>query len=167
MFIMMRLFIFSIVILGCFEISSQPIPVSKIIDSLKVEIDVADDLQSKFKATIEVAVRYTYANPDSTIKYGEIALELAEQIDDINSEIWALAVIGEANIYKANLPKTMEMALRAIERIGDSPLEGKSVAPTYYNLCVIYYEIQDYDNALLYATKMVEISGIDEFSWII
>jgi two-component system, NtrC family, sensor kinase len=147
---------------------AQTRPVSQIIDSLKQEALAAVDLPAKFKATIPIAVRYTYANPDSAIKFGELALALAEEMDDINNEIWALAVIGEAYIYKANLPKTIELALRAIERSSTLSSEDLSIGPTYYNLSATYYEIQDYDNALLYAKKMIDLGGdplgIDELA---
>src|SRR5210317_1610889 len=81
--------------------------ISHNIDSLKMESRKASDLTSKFKATIQVAILYTYVNPDSTIKYGEHALRLAKEMNDIDNEIWALATIGEAHIYKGNLPKTV------------------------------------------------------------
>jgi len=154
----MRLIFCLILVFGYLNVNSQSISISKIIDSLKLEMKQASDIQSKFSSAIEVAVRYTYANPDSTIKYGKVALTLAKQIGDINDEIWALAVIGEANIYKANLPTAMELALTAIERSAESTLEDKFLGPTYYNLSAIYYEIQDYDKALFYAQKMLEIS---------
>ena len=135
--------------------------VSQNIDSLKNESITASDIASKFRATIQVAILYTYANPDSTIWYGELALRLAQEMNDVNNEIWALATIGEAQIYKGNLPRTVELAISAIEKVSLQPTDNQDwfIGPTYYNLSVTYFEIQDYDKAKFYARKTIEVGG--------
>ena len=166
--IKMKLFSFVILILASQNVVSQSLSYKEYIDSLKLVLHHTTEISVKVEASNEIAVRYLYSIPDSTIKYAELAILLSEKTDELTSKLWTLGILGEAYIYKGNLPKTLELGLMAIELNGDTPFEVSFLGPTYYNLSELYFQIEDYDKSLFYAKEMVRIgkanSGKDKMA---
>ena len=134
---------------------SQSISYFDYLDSLKHVLKTSQDAVQRIEAASEIGVRYIYANPDSTIKYCELALSMLEDSDDLNAKLYALGIMGESYIYKGNFPKTLEIGYQALDLNGETPFTISFMGPTLYNLSELYFQIEDYDKALDYAQEMI------------
>ncbi len=150
-------FVILMILFSISYVRSQSITYFDYLDSLKYVLQTTQDLPTRIQAANEIGVRYIYANPDSTIKYCEMALLLLENAQDLNTELYALGILAESYIYKGNFPKTLEICFRALDTNGDTPFETSYIGPTYYNLSELYFQIGDYDKAMYYAQEMIRI----------
>ena len=142
---------------GSIHGGSQSISYFDYLDSLKSILKASTDPVQRIEASTEIGVRYIYTNPDSTIKYCEMALSILEDSRDLNAQLFALGILGESYIYKGDFPKTLEIAFRALDLNGDTPFEISWIGPTYYNLSELYFQIEDYDKAMYYAQETIRI----------
>jgi len=88
-------------------------------------------------------------------------LELAERANNIHYQLGALGFIGNAIMNKGDLPKALEFGFRAIDMAKDVPVRVAGIGPTYDNMGQIYYKIADYEKALYYFKKMVDMGELD------
>ena len=61
----------------------------------------------------ELGLQFRNTNPDSSIFYGQKALTLAEQIKFLRGEAHAINTIALAMREKGELPKALELAMKA------------------------------------------------------
>ena len=131
-------------------------------DSLKNELKgvIADSV--KMEILILLAESSNYRDPDSSIYYGEKALKLAKKLKDIPAQMGAMAFISSALKNQGNLPKALELGLEATEIGKDLPVRlAGGIGPIYSNLGEIYYEINDFVNAVSYFRKMTALGEND------
>ena len=106
---------------------------------------------------LNLAEKYLSTSPDTIIKYAQLSFDISKKENFLRGQIGALGFMGEAYIYKGNLPKTLELGLQAIELSKNLPVEESFIGPTYYNLAEIYIQIGEYEKALIYGNKKVEL----------
>jgi signal transduction histidine kinase len=131
-------------------------------DSLKNELKgvIADSV--KMEILILLAESSNYRDPDSSIYYGEKALKLAKKLKDIPAQMGAMAFISSALRNQGNLPKALELGLEAAQIGKDLPVRlAGGIGPIYSNLGEIYFEINDFVNAVSYFRKMSAIGEND------
>ena len=124
-------------------------------DSLNRELAKSTTSKKTIDLALEIAGLYLSTNPDSIIKYAELALEVSIKEDNLRGQIGALGFLGEAQIYKGNLPKTLELGLQAIELSKNLPIEDAFIGPTYYNMAELYAQIGEYEKSLIYGQKLI------------
>ena len=130
-----------------------------LIDSLNRELAKSTTAEKTIDLALNIASKYLSTNPDSIIKYAEMALEASIKEDNIRGQIGALGFLGEAQIYKGNLPKTMELGLQAIELSKNLPIGQAYIGPTYYNMAELYAQIGEYKKSLIYSQKEISIEA--------
>src|SRR5665213_175820 len=80
------------------------------IDSLQHQLVIAKDDTSRINAQTGLCYLYRLGNADSSILYGQQALQLSQQINYPAGEVWALALMSITMEQTGNLPKALEMA---------------------------------------------------------
>ena len=134
---------------------------TNLIDSLKNELEIEEIDTLKAEILLQLSENLLYNDPDSAIFYGEKCLELAERANNIHYQLGALGFIGNAIMNKGDLPKALEFGFRAIDMAKDVPVRVAGIGPTYDNMGQIYYKIADYEKALYYFKKMVDMGELD------
>ena len=71
-----------------------------LIDSLNRELAKSTTTDKTIDLALDIAGKYLSTNPDSIIKYAEMALEVSIKEDNLRGQIGALGFLGEAHIYK-------------------------------------------------------------------
>ncbi len=124
-------------------------------DSLRTVFNTSKDISTKIKAGHDLAARYTYSHPDSTIFYAEQTVALAKANKMLDEQIWGMAIMGEGYMNKANLPKTLELSLDVLDLTRDTGKRNITLGPTYYNFSDLYFQIGDLQKARLYAMASI------------
>ncbi len=129
-------------------------------DSLKTELSASQDESSTLDILRQITLTYTSINMDSAIHHGQKFINAAENYDDKNRLLDALAIVGEAYVNRGELPKGLELSLRAMKINDDNPgliptdlIPG--IGPVNYNLSEIYFQIGDDEKAHEYANKQI------------
>ncbi len=134
--------------------------------SLFTELNETKDPTKKMEISLEIAIKHISYNPDTVIKYAEDALLLAQQTGDVRTQVSAMGFIGEANIYKGNLPKTLQLGLEAIDLHKSLKLTrdnaGPTIGPTYFNLIELYIQLKDYNKAFEYSKKKIALGKFED-----
>ncbi len=123
-------------------------------DSLKSELNASRDESTTVDILRQIALTYTHINMDSVIYYGQKLISAAEKSDYKNRLLGALSIVSGQYISKGELPKALELLLRAMQIKENNPGLIR-LGPTYWNLSEIYYQIGDDEKALEYADKMI------------
>ncbi len=124
-------------------------------DSLKLIFESHPDMATRVKAGNEHAGRYLYSYPDSAIFYARKTIDLATSNKDLGWQV-GMAILGEAYMNKANLPKTLELSLEVLELTKGMKDEDVHLGPTFYNLSDLYFQIGDFEKARIYAQAAID-----------
>ncbi|HMH32019.1 MAG TPA: tetratricopeptide repeat protein [Puia sp.] len=113
---------------------------------------------ASIRLLIESAEKFIFLNTDSSIRYAQQSLLLAEKSNLKQAGGQAFYLLGGNYWIMGNYPKALSFILQALqifEKLGDQ----KAIADTYRALASIYRDQSDYSNALLYAEKCKSIAG--------
>ncbi len=97
----------------------------------------------------ELSFHYRYINIDSAIYYGEQALSLSEHIHFLRGEANALTHIGQAMREKGDLPKALELQIRA-RNIAKENKYTTEYATALRRIGLVYMDLRDYPKTLSY-----------------
>ena len=131
-------------------------------DSLIHKLETVERDSVKAAIMLLLAENLLYNNPDSAMYYGEKALELAKKEKLIQVQLGALGFIGNTLINVGDLPRALELGFQAIDMSRDVPIRVAGIGPTFDNLGNIYFKIGDYENAISYFNKMIQMGTADE-----
>ncbi len=106
----------------------------------------------------ESAEKFIFLNTDSSIRYAQQALLLAERSNLNQEEGKAYYLLGGNYWIMGNYPKALAFILQALQ-IFEKLADRAAIADTYRALASIYRDQSDYANALLYAEKCKSIAG--------
>ena len=134
---------------------SQSVAFQAYQDSVRTVFNTSKDITTKIKSGHDLAARYTYSHPDSTIYYAEQTVALAKANKMLDEQIWGMAIMGEGYMNKANLPKTLELSLEVLDLTRDIRTENITLGPTFYNFSDLYFQIGDLKKARLYAMASI------------
>jgi len=136
-------------------------------DSLRKELNASRDESKTADILRDIALTHNYINMDSVIYYGLKCITAAEKSDYKNRLLEAIGIVGEAYIYKGELPKALELSLRAVQIQEDNPglIPPSSIpdslilnmGPAYWVLSEIYFQIGDDEKAHEYADKIISM----------
>jgi two-component system NtrC family sensor kinase len=118
-----------------------------VIDSLKHELSLTEDPREKANILIELCWEYPWSKPDSAISYGLAALQVAQEFDLKEQEIYIISPLSEALCVKGNFAKALDLGLKALamaEQLGNEQL----VVSAIVSLSTTYFYSGDYQNAL-------------------
>lgn len=130
--------------------SSEAIALSKIYK------DPSQKIENRLEALYSLAWDvYLESNPDSSLYYADLLLELATEVSNIQYQANALLTKGEALEIKGFFKQSVNFktkSLKLFESINDQQGAGAALA----NIGTIYYHIEEYDNALRYFNRGLE-----------
>ncbi len=135
----------------------------KVRDSLKTELNKLQNEPSSVEIQRQITLSYEYIDADSSIYYGQKFIEAAEKFQDNNRLLDALGIVSLAYIYKGDLPKALELSLRAVQIYDENPglistIYMPGIGPAYGCLSEIYFQIGDIDKAQEYALKVIDLN---------
>ena len=126
------------------------------IDSLQHQLANAKNDTSRIDILIDLCLQYRLGSADSSILYGEQALQLAKKINYPQGEILAISFMGITTAQLGDLPKALEMAFRALQIAKSNSLDSIT-SPTLNHIGEIYLTLKDYPKALYYFLKQKKI----------
>jgi len=147
-------------------------------DSLKQVLANADNDEQRLEALEGLYKEYLAKDLDSSIYYTRQAIELADEMSDLESKAFMLKNAGIVNYYKGDYIQVLEYSvynqtgdytkaidnflasLRIAERIEDT----LRVATLYQNLGALYSNLDEFDRSEEYYIKAIEqCEAIDYF----
>ena len=144
---MIKTFIFTFLL--SFACSIGFTQIREAIDSLQHQLVIAKDDTSRINAQTGLCYLYRLGNADSSILYGQQALQLSQQINYPAGEVWALALMSIIMEQMGNLPKALEMAFHALQLAKTKKLEYLT-GPASNAIGETYIILKDYPKALSY-----------------
>ncbi len=130
-------------------ICSQGFSQNKFTDSLLRQLPQAKDDTSRVLIMGELSFHYRYINIDSAIYYGEQALLLSERIHFLRGEANALTHIGQAMREKGDLPRALELQIRA-RNIAKENNYTSEYATALRRIGLVYMDLRDFPKTLSY-----------------
>jgi signal transduction histidine kinase len=127
------------------------------VDSLQHQLANAKDDTSRINAQIALCLLYRLGNTDSSLMYGEHALETAEKIKYIPGQISALGFMCIATEQRGNLPKSLELGFRALQLGQEHHLEDLA-GPALDGIGEAYIILKDYPKAINYLRRYILIN---------
>ena len=128
-------------------------------DSLRALLTKAnDDDTATVSLLVKLSDNYVVSQVDSSIKYAQRAIRLAQQLNDKKGEAAGMLTYAWALWASANYDKAVEMALKCLNRckgLHDPAMMGRS----YLQLIVLYRDVGDYQQALRYGFLAEKLSG--------
>lgn len=85
------------------------------IDSLRHELARAKHDSNRVLALVELAFIYQNANPDTALRYGQQALDLAQKIKFLRGQARAFHALGIANRLIGDLPKGFDLVFKGLQ----------------------------------------------------
>ncbi|MBD0333342.1 MAG: tetratricopeptide repeat protein, partial [Chitinophagaceae bacterium] len=119
------------------------------IDSLKLELEKEKVDSNRLKILHRISGLYRWSFPDSAIKYAEQGTRLAEQLNERETEIEILHILGEALAGRGNFYNALQTQLKSLnlsEKLHDERLITWSLC----NIGIVHYYAKEYDKALQY-----------------
>jgi signal transduction histidine kinase len=145
----------STVILLFFNISLYCFP-SAAIDSLKKVLPGQTGIK-RVSTLNELSYEYYHNKPDSGVIYGEEAVALAQKLKNKRETANAMTSLSSSYWVLGNNPKALNLlfsALKTFEELKDS----SRMAVVLQNIAVIYDYQKDYDNAMKYYMRELNLS---------
>jgi two-component system, NtrC family, sensor kinase len=132
------------------------------ISSLKQELNQETEQTRQIDIMLEIAEIYQNHNIDSSLYYANICLKSSEEIGYIHGQVGAFSFFADGFIDLGNLPKAMELSLKALEMAKDIPVRIGGIGKTYDNIGRIYFIIGDYPKAREFFNREVSLSENDK-----
>lgn len=145
-----------ILIITCSSALSQ----NRSTDSLIRQLSVVKNDSSRVWLLAELCSNYRYSNTDSSIFYGEMALNLARQIKFLRGEANTLNRLSATFLVIGNLPKALELQYIALKISEDNNYLLERAA-CLRRIGLVYTELKNYNKAVgLFLTALKIDSGI-------
>ena len=132
------------------------------ISSLKEELNQETEQTRQIDIMNEISQIYHNHNIDSSIYYANICLKKSKEIGYIHGQVGAFSFIADGFIDFGNLPKAMELSLKALEMAKDIPVRIAGIGASYDNIGRIYLIIGDYTRAREFFNREVSLGENDK-----
>jgi len=124
----------------------------EVIDSLHHQLTASKDDTSRILSQIDLCYIFRLGNADSSVFYGQKALESAQKINYSKGEILSLGFMSITMGQLGNFPKAFEMAFKALQ-IAQSNRQEYLTTPALNAISEVYTVLKDYPRALGYLEK--------------
>ncbi len=126
------------------------------IDSLLRQLKQSKEDTNKAKLLYDLSDSYVEINPEEGIKYGLLALELAEKINFNSLTANINNCIGMNFDSKSDYPKALEYYFKALKKHEEQAYK-KGIATDFTNIGIVYLHQDDFNKALEYYFKALKI----------
>lgn len=148
--------ILALVLPLCFICNFGFAQTNEAIARLQHQLANSKDDTSRINAQIALCLLYRLGNTDSSLMYGQQALESAEKINYIPGQIAALGFISIVAEQRGNLPKSLESGFKALKLAQEHDL-GDLAAPALDGIAETYIILEDYPKAISYLRRYIII----------
>jgi tetratricopeptide (TPR) repeat protein len=143
------IFLLSFVFNVCFAQTRQAV------DSLHRQLAETQDDTSRIKTQIQLCLLHRLGNTDSSVFYGQLALESAKRIHYLPGRIQALSFMCIATEQQGNLPRSLEMGFEALRLAEDNNMHVFA-SPALDGIGETYITLKDYPKALTYLRMLTQ-----------
>ena len=126
------------------------------IDSLKNLLQTCKNENQKIETLNNISWCYRKKNIDSSLKYGNFALEMAKKNNNKKQISNSLNKISVAYLLAGILDKSIEIQLQAL-RIREEIKDSVGIAQSYDNLVISHQYRKEYEKAIFYILKSEKI----------
>ena len=130
------------------------------IGNLQHQIAIAKDDTSRINQQAFLCLLYRLGNADSSLFYGELALNAARKINYVKGEVLALSFMSITLVQMGNLPKALETGFKAIEMAKANGL--KNYEGALNAIGEAYIVLKDYPKALSYLREQNSLSEAND-----
>ena len=134
---------------------------NKLIDSLNHGLNIAISDTSRVKVLAELCYEYRHSKPDTAIRYGLQALDLARRIHYSNGEASALSSLGFVYRGLGDLEKSLSLQQKALE-IAEQNIKSDETAKSLFGIGAIYVDLKDYSKALNNYKKALSLYQLND-----
>lgn len=127
------------------------------IDSLKNVADTLDDPHKQAEIYNLISMNYWRISPDTSIFYGNMALEIASKNEYTAEQSRALYHTGIARVYRGDF----DMAIRNLQQalqLATNSLDSLGMAKIYGGIAFAYKRVGLYENSLEYYLKSLDVT---------
>jgi signal transduction histidine kinase len=119
-------------------------------DSLRRQLSLAGSDTSRVLILADLCFYYRNTNVDSSLYYGQEALELSRKTKFVRGEAETLVRLGLSYREKGNLPKSLELLFRAMN-ISQEHGYYKTLANAYRRIAHVYRDLGEYNRSVSYS----------------
>jgi two-component system NtrC family sensor kinase len=130
---------------------------NKLTEELKRQLAASHDDTARVLLMADLGLQFKNTNPDSTVYYGQKALTLAEQIKFLRGEAHAINTIALAMREKGELPKALELSMKAYQ-IGLANNYVYETAASVRRIGHVYMDLKEYRTSLKYLQRALQLS---------
>ncbi|MBP6411601.1 MAG: tetratricopeptide repeat protein [Pseudarcicella sp.] len=134
---------------------------NKLIDSLSHGLNIATSDTSRVKVLAELCYEYRHSKPDTAIRYGQQALDLARRIHYSNGEATALSSIGFVYRGLGDLQNSLSLQQKALA-IAEQNIKSDETAKSLFGIGAIYVDLKDYSKALNNYKKALSLYQLND-----
>jgi len=127
------------------------------IDSLHKRLAEARDDTSRINAQIALCLFHRLGNTDSSLMYGQQALEAAEKINYIRGQVSVLGFMCIVTEQRGNLPGALELGFKSL-RLGEEHNLEILAGPSLDGIGEAYIILKDYPKAINYLRRYILIT---------
>lgn len=139
-------------------ISISPIKAAiTIADSLEKVLLQTKDSKTKLVLLNRLAREYTYVSFEKSLQYGNQAYDLSRKLKDIEQEVDALLLIGDAYYSQNKFAEASEYYDKG-QKLSEKTKYKKGIAMSFNSLGLNFYAQQKYDEALKYFKQSLSYS---------
>jgi signal transduction histidine kinase len=155
-----KLTITGLFLIGCMITFAQT---RQAINILQQRLANANNDTDRVNALADLCLLYRLGNTDTSMIYGQEAVELAQKIDYVRGQITALGYMCIVAEQQGNLPRSLELGFRAKRLAEDHSLQHLT-GPATDGIGEAYIILKDYPKAIVYLRRHILISanGIDD-----
>ncbi len=148
-------FLLLILVISCGGVSAQ----NKQTDSLIRQLSVVKYDTNRVWVLAELCSNYRYSNTDSSIFYGEMALNLARQIKFLRGQANTLNRLSQTFLVTGDLPKTLELQYSALKISEDNNFQLEKAA-CLRRIGSVYTELKNYHKAVELFLTALKIDSV-------
>ncbi len=108
-------------------------------DSLKHELRIAKHDTNRVLLLVELVINYQNVAPDSALRYGQQALDLAQKIKFLRGQARAFYTLGSCNRIIGDIPKTLNLVFKALQIAEDNNFRYE--LSRCYNLLGVFFTV--------------------------
>lgn len=125
------------------------------IDSLEIELSKASNINKKFAITNKIAEEYLEINPDKSIEYSKLGMNLIDNSDLKDSIYISYENLANAYFNKGLYVQSLNYYKKENEILKENNNQYK-LNKNYNNLGNVYFRMKDFDRAIYYYSKSYE-----------
>ncbi|WP_255076078.1 tetratricopeptide repeat protein [Lacihabitans sp. CCS-44] len=134
---------------------------NKLTDKLTYDLAIASDVKSRVKIMAELCYEYRHSKPDTAIRYGQQAIDLARRIQYSNGESSALSSVGFVYRGLGDLQKSLSLQQLALSIAGHN-IKSDEAAKALFGIGTVYVDLKDYSKSLNNYKKALSIYQLND-----